>query len=102
MCNKSFIGNNRCDGELCDSASQCKGNRCEGWIKTCKTVDPGEALAGGIIAAIIIGVIIFCCCLPCIIFFCCIRPRNKENGAKEVRKAMESSNQSQMQMNQQM
>ena len=41
--------------------------------------------------------------MPCIIFFCCIRPNyKKDSGAKEMRKAMESQNASNMQLNQQM
>ena len=94
-----------CDGELCETAYNCRGNTCDGFIRTCRDVDTAEAIAGGIIAVIIICVIIFCCCLPCIIFFCCIAPAMREkrvNTAKEVRKAMETQNSSQMQMNQQM
>ena len=40
----------------------------------CRNVDAGEALAGAVIALIVVGVLIFCCFLPCIIYFCCIKP----------------------------
>ena len=101
MCNDYWADKNRCDGQLCDNASQCKGNVCDGLIRTCKTRSTEDAIAGGIIAAIVIGVLVFCCCLPCIIFFCCIKPRDKsgEKALKEARKAMESQNQSNAQMN---
>ena len=98
MCNTEAWGNDRCDGVLCGNAGECRGDRCD-WFQ-CKTTSPEEALAGGIIAAIVIGVIIFCCCLPFWIFWCCFRAgaSSGEKALKESRKAMEAQNAQNAQM----